>query len=94
MNGIDILGFIAAFFTTVSFLPQAIKVIRTRDTRSLSLAMYSIFTIGVALWLAYGVYREDGAIIIANIITLALALIILITKIVTDGLGFEAKKQP
>ncbi|ABD82857.1 SemiSWEET transporter [Saccharophagus degradans] len=84
MSGIDILGFCAAFCTTISFLPQAIKVIRSRDTSSLSLAMYSIFTIGVSLWLAYGLYKQDLAMIIANIITLVLATIILATKIVND----------
>lgn len=84
MNGIDILGFCAAFCTTISFLPQAIKVIRSRDTSSLSLAMYTIFTLGVSLWLAYGLYKQDLAMILANIITLILATVILATKIVND----------
>lgn len=84
MTSIDILGFTAAFCTTVSFLPQAIKVIRSRDTQSLSLAMYSIFTLGVVLWLAYGFYKQDPAIIAANVITLALATVILYTKIYND----------
>lgn len=86
MSGIDLLGFVAAFFTTFSFVPQAIKVIKSHDTHSLSLAMYSIFTFGVGLWLIYGLYRQDLAMILANGITLLLALTILVTKIRNDQL--------
>lgn len=81
MTTIDALGFVAAFCTTVSFLPQAVQVIRTRDTRSLSLAMYTIFTLGVALWLMYGIFRKDWAIVVANVVTFALAAIILLYKV-------------
>ena len=77
---IDWLGYIAALLTSLSFLPQAVKVIKTRDTRSLSLTMYSMFTIGVALWLIYGVMRDDLPIILANFFTLTLASIILLIK--------------
>lgn len=87
MTTVDVLGFAAAFCTTVSFLPQAIRVIRTGDTYALSLSMYSIFTVGVTLWLAYGLYRQDWAIITANVITLVLAMTILATKIYNDVLG-------
>lgn len=86
MNSIDLLGFVAAFCTTISFLPQAIRVIRTRDTRSLSLAMYSIFTVGVALWLVYGILKGDGAVTAANLVTFALASVILVNKIINDVL--------
>ena len=81
MTNIEILGFCAAFLTTFSFLPQAIQVIKTKDTRSLSLAMYSIFTLGVACWLAYGFIKQDSAIIVANIVTLVLAATILAMKV-------------
>lgn len=87
MTNVDVLGFAAAFCTTISFLPQAIRVIRTRDTYALSLSMYSIFTLGVTLWLTYGVYRQDWAIVTANAITLLLAMTILATKIYNDVLG-------
>lgn len=87
MTTVDVLGFAAAFCTTVSFLPQAIRVIRTQDTYALSLSMYSIFTVGVTLWLAYGLYRQDWAIVTANIITFVLAMTILATKIYNDVLG-------
>lgn len=84
MNGLDFLGFTAAFCTTVSFLPQAIKVIRTRDTASLSLTMYVIFTLGVGLWLLYGIAKSDPAIIVANVVTLALAFLILWIMVVNE----------
>ena len=80
----DLVGFTAAFCTTIAFLPQAIKVIRTRDTSSLSLAMYAIFTLGVALWLAYGIIKNDWVIIMASVITLLLAVVILCTKVVNE----------
>jgi MtN3 and saliva related transmembrane protein len=78
---ITIVGLAAAACTTFSFLPQAIKVIKTKNTKDLSLAMYSIFTAGVFLWLVYGVFVRDIPIIIANSITFILAATILIMKI-------------
>lgn len=91
MSAIDVLGFTAAFCTTISFVPQAIKVLKTRDTSALSLMMYSIFTVGVALWLAYGIYKRDAAMIVANSITICLALCILFTKIRNDVLPKKAE---
>ena len=63
----ETLGYIAAFCTTSSFLPQAILTIRTKDTESLSLGMYSLFTTGVILWLIYGCYKKDYALILSLI---------------------------
>ena len=74
-------GFLAAALTTGSFLPQAIMTIRTRNTSGISLAMYVIFTIGVAMWLAYGIAVESWPMICANSVTLGLALSILFMKI-------------
>lgn len=90
MNGLDVLGFTAAFCTTISFLPQAVKAIRTRDTASLSLWMYIIFTLGVGLWLLYGIAKSDKAIIVANVVTLALAFLILWIKLVNE---FKSGKE-
>lgn len=84
MNIIDTLGFIAAFCTTASFLPQALKVLKTRDTSALSLGMYALFTLGVSFWLVYGLLKNDAPMIIANIITLFLAVFILGMKIHSD----------
>ncbi|MDD2724562.1 MAG: SemiSWEET transporter [Methylovulum sp.] len=77
----EIIGYVAAVLTTSSFLPQAILTIKTRDTDSLSMGMYSLFTSGVFCWLVYGVYIADNAIIFANIVTFILAATILSFKI-------------
>lgn len=81
MNIFTIIGLAAATCTTFSFLPQAIKVIKTKHTKDLSLAMYSTFTTGVFLWLVYGILIKDTPLIIANIITFIFAATILIMKI-------------
>jgi MtN3 and saliva related transmembrane protein len=81
MRLIDLLGTLAATLTTLSFLPQALHTLRTRDVSGISLARYSAFTLGVALWLAYGVMLGEWPIIIANAFTLALASIILFIKL-------------
>ncbi len=77
----ELIGYLAATLTTTSFLPQAIMTIRTRDTESLSLSMYSLFALGVLLWLIYGIHLSNKAIIIANAVTLVLAAVILGFKI-------------
>lgn len=77
----EIIGYLAATLTTASFVPQAILTIKTKDTESLSLGMYSTFTLGVLCWLIYGIYLDDKAIIFANAITLLLAASILFFKI-------------
>lgn len=87
METIDIFGFIAALLTTSAFLPQVIKTLREKDTKSLSLPMYIILTAGLLLWLTYGILIKDWALIIANSITGLLALIILIAKIKYDLLS-------
>jgi MtN3 and saliva related transmembrane protein len=78
---VDLLGYLAAVFTTSAFAPQAFKTIRTRDTSGISFYMYLIFTIGTALWIGYGLAVTAWPIIIANSITLLLAATILVLKI-------------
>ncbi|MDP2903442.1 MAG: SemiSWEET transporter [Methylovulum sp.] len=77
----EIIGYLAATLTTASFLPQAILTIKTKDTESLSLGMYSLFTSGVFCWLVYGIYISNSVIIFANTITFILAASILSFKI-------------
>ena len=77
----DLIGYLAAALTTASFLPQALLTLKTRNTDSLSLGMYSLFTSGVLLWLIYGFYLSNPAIIMANAITFLLAALILGFKI-------------
>jgi len=81
MTNTEILGYIAASFTTFCFIPQAWNVIKTRDTKSISLTMYSMFTCGVVLWTVYSYIIASKPMLIANIITFVLAIIILISKI-------------
>ena len=74
-------GYAAAVLTTSSFIPQAVMTIRSRNTRGISLAMYVIFTVGVALWLVYGIALESWPMILANTVTLGLAATILAMKL-------------
>ncbi|MCM1988431.1 SemiSWEET transporter [Oceanirhabdus seepicola] len=78
---IEYVGLLAALLTTVSFLPQAIKVIKEKNTTGISLGMYSMFTVGVFLWLIYGISRSDFPVIIANATTFVFAGTILTMKI-------------
>lgn len=89
----DWIGYAAATLTTASFVPQAWLTFRTRDVSGISLGMYSAFTLGVALWLAYGVALGEWPIIVANAITLALAASILAMKIAA-GRGNSDQKSP
>ena len=77
----DWIGYAAATLTTASFVPQAWLTFRTRDVSGISLGMYSVFAVGVALWLAYGLVLGAWPIVVANAITLALALAILVMKL-------------
>ena len=77
---VELIGYLGAFMTTAAFFPQTWQVIRTRDTRSLSLAMYVLFTLGICFWLVYGVLIESFPVTIANAITLVLSSIILYMK--------------
>lgn len=81
MESIDWIGSAAACLTTASFVPQAWHTFRSRDVSGISLTMYSLFTLGVALWLVYGIMLQAWPIIIANVITTSLALMILMMKL-------------
>ncbi|MCB2231026.1 SemiSWEET transporter [bacterium] len=76
-----IIGLLAGILTTVSFLPQLIKAWRTKSTGDISLVMYVVFVIGVSLWLAYGIFLNSLPVILANAVTLLLALFIVALKI-------------
>jgi MtN3 and saliva related transmembrane protein len=77
----DWLGYAAATLTTASFVPQALHTWRTRDVSGISLGMYSAFTLGIALWLLYGLRIGSMPVTIANAITLVLAVAILGMKL-------------
>lgn len=77
----ELIGFIAAVLTTASFIPQAWQTFRSRDVSGISLGMYAMFTTGVAAWLVYGLVTVNFPVTIANAITLALALAVLVMKL-------------
>lgn len=80
MHGINILGFVAGTLTTVSFLPQVHKAWTTRRCDDLSLGMLLAFGAGVLLWLVYGVWLKAAPVVVANLITLALILVLIFLK--------------
>lgn len=95
MDAGTIIGHVAAVLTTVSFLPQAIQTIKTKETEGISIYMYSLFTVGVAMWLAYGIYYQILPIILANSFTIIFAIIILTYKIrsmAKDSVRFRMMK--
>lgn len=89
----EILGLVAASLTTGSFLPQAILAIKTRNTDGISLAMYALFTTGVALWFVYGIMVVSWPVIIANFITFLLAASILTLKLRNEAKSKSATEQ-
>ncbi|WP_374399243.1 SemiSWEET transporter [Niveibacterium sp.] len=78
---VDVLGYLAATLTTVAFVPQAWLTWKTRSAHGVSLGMYSVFVCGIAMWLIYGLLISAWPVVIANIITLLLALFILSMKL-------------
>lgn len=81
MTHVEIIGSVAAFFTTIAFVPQVIQTWKSQHARDLSLGMFSLFTTGVVLWLIYGLLIGSWPIIIANTITTGLAGTILYFKL-------------
>ncbi len=81
MNSSELVGYLAATLTTVAFVPQAWQIWATRSGDGISVGKYALFTSGVALWLAYGLLIGSWPVIIANAITLVLALFILTMKL-------------
>lgn len=82
MDLIQLIGIVAGICTTLAFLPQVIKTWKTKSAKDLSLGMFSIFSLGVALWVYYGILIKDAPIILANGLTLILAGSLLYFKVV------------
>ena len=87
---INFIGYVAAICTTISFLPQLIRVVRLRSARDISLGMFSIFSAGTALWLTYGLLSHSKPVAAANAVTLVLSFSILVLKVRFDR---EAVKE-
>ncbi len=76
----EITGYLAAFFSTIAFIPQVVKIYKEKSARSISYKTFLIFTLGVTLWLIYGISLESIPMMIANIITILLSVMILTLK--------------
>ncbi len=81
MTPVDWLGTVAGLCTTIAFLPQVLKVWRTRSARDISLGMYAILAIGIVFWLAYGWILGSWPVIIANGVTLVLVAVVIAMKL-------------
>lgn len=77
MDTINILGLVAGICTTVAFIPQVLQVWRTRSAQDISIGMYSVFIVGVALWLVYGLVVNSMPVVLSNLVTLLLASAVL-----------------
>jgi MtN3 and saliva related transmembrane protein len=80
LDWITIIGLVAAICTTCSFLPQVIKILRSKRTNDVSLMMYAILSTGLFLWLVYGLFLRDIPLIVANSVSLTLSLSVLVLK--------------
>jgi MtN3 and saliva related transmembrane protein len=80
-TSLNVLGFVAGVLTTAAFVPQVLKLWKTRSARDISLVMYAVFTGGVVLWLVYGIALGSMPIIVANVFTLVLSLAVLLMKL-------------
>lgn len=82
MVATTIIGLISGVFTTVSLIPQIVKILKTKDTKSISLPMYVIYTIGIVGWLIYGFMLGEFALIFSNFFSFSFGLLILILKLI------------
>jgi MtN3 and saliva related transmembrane protein len=78
---VNLVGGAAATLTTICWLPQAFKILRTQDTAAISLLTYSVFAVGLALWLWYGILLGSWPIIGSNMVTLVLVVPIILLKL-------------
>ena len=78
MTAIDIIGLVAAALTTGSFVPQVVRLWRTRDAEGISLVTFAVFSAGVVLWLIYGVMLHSWPVILSNAVTIVLTIAIVV----------------
>lgn len=86
-------GYIAAVCTTISFIPQAVKVYRTKSTKDISLGMFLLMTTGVFFWLIYGIMLNSSPLLAANAVTLLFSLYILLMKIKLDYINLKQARR-
>ena len=90
---VENLGFAAAFLTTAAFVPQLVRVLRLRSAREISLPTFLMFSLGVFLWLIYGIYTGSKPVIASNVVTLVLSVSILVLKLRYDRPASEQSKR-
>jgi MtN3 and saliva related transmembrane protein len=90
---VEVLGFVAAFCTTAAFVPQLVRVLRLRSARDISLPTFLMFSMGVFLWLLYGIYTGSRPVIASNAVTLVLSVSILVLKLKYDRRAVEELKR-
>ena len=81
MDSTTLLGLVAGFLTTVAFVPQVLRIWKTRSAKDVSLPTFLAFALGVALWMVYGIVKQEPPIILWNAVTLALAAAIVVMKL-------------
>ena len=81
MDTAEILGFAAGFLTTVAFIPQVVKIWRSKSARDVSLPAFATFTVGIGIWIVYGVVKDAPPIVLWNVVTMGLAIAILVMKV-------------
>lgn len=89
----NIIGYIAAICTTVAYLPQVVKVYRTKSTRDISLGMFLLLNAGISAWLIYGIILNKMPIIAANFVSLLLTLYIFGVKVKHFYTDKQAEKE-
>jgi MtN3 and saliva related transmembrane protein len=90
---VEDIGFVAAFCTTAAFVPQLLRVVKLQSAREISLGTFLMFSVGVFLWLLYGLYTGSKPVIASNAVTLVLSLSILFLKLRYDGRGAEEEMK-
>ena len=91
---VEDIGFVAAFCTTIAFVPQLLRVLKLRSARDISLGTFLLFSTGVALWLLYGLYTGSRPVVVANLVTLLLSLSILYLKLRYNREGLRGEMKP
>ena len=84
MDIAETLGFAAGFLTTIAFVPQVVKIWKSQSARDVSLPAFATFTVGIAIWIAYGVLKDAPSIVVWNAVTMGLAIAILVMKVKYD----------
>jgi len=93
-TAVENVGFVAAFLTTAAFVPQLLRVLRLRSAREISLPTFLMFSLGVFLWLIYGIYTGSKPVIASNVVTLVLSVSILVLKLRYDRPSPKESKLP